>query len=329
MAVIPLGTSTGATAEDAPSSAGRRDGGSPTPRRGGPAGKRARRLRHHLTGHAFLFGAMVCFTFFAWYPMVREIIMSFQRTRRGETRWVGWDNYERILNDPAFGAAWRNTLMFTVLALVIGYALPFFIAILLNELRHARTYLRIVVYLPVILPPAAGLLLFKYLYLPGDDGILNYLFGAVGLPKSQFVQDPSTTTISLVVASTWLNMGGAVLIYLAALQSIPGELYDAAEVDGSGVWRRIWHVTIPQCRLVLSLMLLLQVVATMQLFIEPFILAGGNGVQDSATSLVYLMYNHAFRLNDLNGAAALGVMLMIALLVFSGLYVWLSPKQED
>jgi multiple sugar transport system permease protein len=282
-----------------------------------------------VTGYIFLLGAVACFAVFSWYPMVREILMSFERTRRGVTHWVGWDNYVRITHDASFYPAWRNTLFFTLLALVLGYALPFLVAILLNELRHARGYLRVLVYIPVILPPAAGLMLFKYLYLPGNDGILNFIFGTLGLPASQFVQNPTTTTPSLVVASTWLNMGSAVLIYLAALQSIPGELYDAAEIEGAGVLRRIWHVTIPQTRLVLSLMFLLQVVATMQVFIEPLILAGGNGVQDSATSLVYLMYNHAFRENDLNGAAALGVMLMLVLLVFSALYVWLSPKQEE
>ena len=286
-------------------------------------------MRRHLTGHAFLLGAVVCFAFFAWYPMVKEILMSFQRTRRGVTSWVGWDNYERIWNDPAFGAAWRNTLLFTALALVLGYALPFVIAIVLNEFRHAQGYLRVLVYVPVILPPTAGLLLFKYLYSPGPDGILNRLFSLVGLPQSQFVQSPSTTILSLVIASTWLNMGGTILIYLAALQGISGDLYEAAELEGAGILRRVWHVTIPQTRLILSLMFLLQVVATMQFFIEPLILAGGNGVEDSATGLVYLMYQHAFRLADLNGAAALGVMLMLVLLVFSALYVWLSPKQED
>jgi multiple sugar transport system permease protein len=288
-----------------------------------------RRLRDNLTGHAFLLGAVICFAFFSWYPMVKEIIMSFQRTRRGVTTWVGWSNYERIWNDPSFGAAWRNTLLFTLLALVLGYALPFFVAIVLNEFRHAQGYLRVLVYLPVILPPAAGLLLFQYLYDPSDAGILNYLLTSVGLPKSQWVQSPDTTVLSLVIASTWLNMGGAVLIYLAALQSIPGDLYEAAEIEGAGILRRIWHVTIPQTRLILSLMFLLQVVATMQVFVEPLILAGGNGVQDSATSLVYLMYNHAFRLGDLNGAAALGVMLLLVLIVFSALYVRLSPKQDD
>ena len=136
------------------------------------------------------------------------------------------------------------------------------------------------------------------------------------------------TMPALVIASTWLNMGGTILIYLAALQSIPGELYEAAELEGAGILRRMWHVTIPQTRLILSLMFLLQVVATMQVFVEPLILAGGSGVQDHATSIVYLIYNHAFNFTDLNGAAALGVMLMLVLIVFSALYTWLSPKQD-
>jgi multiple sugar transport system permease protein len=117
-------------------------------------------------------------------------------------------------------------------------------------------------------------------------------------------------------------------VYLAALQNIPGELYESAELDGAGIARRIWHVTIPQTRLILSLMFLLQVVATMQLFIEPLILAGGAGVEDSATSVVYLMYQHAFRQNDLNGAAALGVMLLLVLAGFSALYTRLAPRQD-
>src|SRR6185437_11932890 len=139
------------------------------PRRPGadrPARRRAgylrRRVTDHLTGHAFLIGAVLCFAFFSWYPMVREFIMSFQQTRRGVTTWVGWANYIRVWHDPAFEAAWRNTAQITVFALVFGFALPFLIAILLNEFRHARGYLRVLVYLPVILPPASGLLQFKY-----------------------------------------------------------------------------------------------------------------------------------------------------------------------
>jgi multiple sugar transport system permease protein len=261
--------------------------------------------------------------------MVREVIMSFQRTHRGVTTWVGWANYVRVWQDPAFSAAWRNSLEFTLIALLLGFALPFFVAILLNELRHFRGYLRALVYLPVILPPVSGLLLFKYAYLPSNAGIFNYILSTLHLPTSQWMQSTTATIPGLVIASTWLNMGSATLIYLANLQSIPGELYEASEIDGAGLLRRIWHVTIPQSRLVLSLMLLLQIVATMQFFVEPWVLAGGDGVENHATGLVYTMYRHAFLINDLNGAAALGVMLLLVLLVFSALYVWISPRQEE
>jgi len=288
----------------------------------------ATKTRHHLTGHAFLLGALVCFAVFSWYPMVRGFIMSFQRTRRGETSWVGWQNFERIVNDPSFTKAWQNTLTFTLLALVLGYALPFVIAILLNELRHAQGYLRALVYLPVMLPPASALFLFKYAYQPGEGGLFNFILNSLGLPMSNWTQSTTMTLPSLVIASTWMNMGGAILIYLAALQGIPGELYEAAELDGAGILGRIRHVTIPQTRLILSLMLMLQIVATMQLFIEPLILAGGAGVQDSATSVVYLIYQHAFYQNDFHGAAALGVMLLLALAGFSAVYVRLSPRQD-
>ncbi|HKD97496.1 MAG TPA: sugar ABC transporter permease [Micromonosporaceae bacterium] len=287
-----------------------------------------RKLFDNLTGHAFLIGAVVCFGFFSWYPMVREFIMSFQQTHRGVTTWVGWKNYENVWHDAAFVQAWKNTLYFTVLALVVGYALPFFIAVLLNEFRHARGYLRFLVYLPVMLPPASGLFLFKYAYDPSDAGIFNYILKTLHLPTSEWVQSQAMTMPSLVIASTWLNMGGTILIYLASLQNIPGELYEAGELDGAGIWRQIWHVTIPQTRLILSLMFLLQVVATMQLFVEPLILANGDGNQGSATSVVYLMYQRAFYEHDLNGAAALGGMLLIVLLVFSAVYTRLAPKQE-
>jgi multiple sugar transport system permease protein len=282
----------------------------------------------NLTGHSFLIGAIVCFGFFSWYPMVREFIMSFQHTHRGVTSWVGWANYIRVWHDPAFSIAWRNTAYFTLLALVFGYAIPFFMAVLLNEFRHARGYLRALVYLPVMLPPASALFLFAYAYLPDNSGIFNFILHSLHLPTSQWVQSTSMTIPSLVLASTWMNMGGAILIYLAALQNIPGELYEAAELDGASLWRRIWSVTIPQTRLILSLMFLLQVVSTMQLFIEPLILAGGDGVEDHATSVVYLMYQHAFAEQDLNGGAALGVMLMLVLVVFSAFYAWLSPRQD-
>src|ERR1700746_235826 len=303
----------------------------------GPAGRRPRavlpRARRNAGAWAFLIGAVLCFSFFSWYPIVREIIMSFQKpVYGGGFAWTGWTNYMRIFHAPTFCQAWRNTIEFTVLALVIGYLIPFVVAIVLNELRHARGYLRALVYLPVMLPPASALLLFAYFYNP-QYGLFDDILRILHLPTSQWVLQPgtgfiSTAMVSVVIASTWINMGSATLIYLAALQNIPGELYEAAELEGAGIFRRIRHVTVPQTRLILVLLLMLQVVATMQMFIESFVLTnGGGGGGHNAQSVVMLIYQYAFALSgasNYNSASALGVVLMLVLAVFSGGYLWLT-----
>jgi multiple sugar transport system permease protein len=294
------------------------------------------RAQRTASAWAFLIGAVLCFSFFSWFPIVREVIMSFQKpVYGGGNTWAGFANYVRIFHDPTFWQAWRNTLEFTVLALVIGYAVPFFVAILLNELRHARGYLRVLVYLPVMLPPATALVLFGYFYNP-QYGLFDRLLHAVGLPVSQWVLTPgdgffSIAMISVVIASTWMNMGSATLIYLAALQNIPGELYEAAELEGANLFQRIRHVTIPQTRLVLVMLLMLQVVATMQMFIESFVLTnGGGGVDNNTQSVVMLIYQYAFAMSgasNYNSASALGVVLMLVLAAFSGGFLWATRER--
>ncbi|GLW49443.1 sugar ABC transporter permease [Streptomyces sp. NBRC 14336] len=293
-----------------------------------PGGSFAKSLRRNLTAHGFLIGAVLCFAFFSWYPMVREFFLAFQKTEAGETTWVGLDNLQTVFNDPAFWQAWRNTLLFTVLALLLGFAVPFVVAIVINEFHHGQGYLRLLVYLPVMLPPVASVLLFKYLYDPGY-GLLNEVLSVFGVPEQQWLQDADLSMLSVVIAATWMNMGGAALIYLAALQSIPGELYEAAELDGAGLLRKIWHVTIPQTRLILSLMLLMQIIATMQVFVEPFLLTGGAGPEGSTTTVVYLIYQYAFNFNNYGAAAALGLLLLVLLAGFSAAYVRLSRAEDE
>jgi multiple sugar transport system permease protein len=259
--------------------------------------------------------------------MVREFIMSFQQTKRGVTTWVGFKNIRTVYHDPYFWTAWKNTGMFTLYALLIGFVVPFFVAILLNELRHARAYLRILVYLPVMLPPVAGALLFKYFYNP-EYGLFNRILKIFHLPTSQWLDSSHTALISVVIAATWMSMGSATLIYLAALQNIPGELYEAADLDGAGLWSKIWHVTVPQTRLVLSLMLLLQIVATMQEFTNVFLMAGGNGPENSTMTVVYMVYQYGYRYNNFGGAAALGLFLLLVLAGFSGLYARLNRNSD-
>ena len=294
------------------------------------------RAKRNGAAWGFLIGAVLCFSFFSWYPIVREFIMSFQKpVYGGGYVFAGWTNYIRIFHDPTFWQAWRNTLEFTILALVLGFALPFVVAIVLNELRHARGYLRALVYLPVMLTPASALLLFAYFYNP-QYGLFDDILHFLHLPTSQWVFQPGTgffsiAMVSVVIASTWMNMGSATLISLAALQNIPGELYEAAELEGAGILRRIRHVTIPQTRLILTLLLMLQVVATMQMFIESFVLTnGGGGVGDNTQSVVMLIYQYAFAMSgasNYNSASALGVVLMLVLAVFSGGFLWVTRER--
>jgi multiple sugar transport system permease protein len=134
--------------------------------------------------------------------------------------------------------------------------------------------------------------------------------------------------LSLVLVSTWSNMGGATIMYLAALQNIPGELYEAAELDGASVWRRIRHVTIPQLRFIMLVLLLLQIVATMQVFIEPYQLTGTTD-PDTITVMV-LVYRYAFAVNrDFGLAAAMSVLLFVVLAAFSAIYLRVTREQKS
>src|SRR5262249_40523993 len=158
-------------------------------------------------------------------------------------------------------------------------------------------------------------LLWKVFYDAGPNGLFNTLLRAVGLGPVPWLQDASTAMFSLVVEATWAAAGGTVIIYLAALTSVPPELYEAAEIDGASVWGKIWHVTIPQLRGVLLVTFILQIVGTVQVFLEPFLFTGG-GPAHSTTTILVLIYDYAFA-NSLGGdygkATALSIMLAVVL----------------
>ncbi|MFF9018641.1 carbohydrate ABC transporter permease [Streptomyces eurythermus] len=293
-----------------------------------PAGRRRRRLADQARAYAFLLGGLLCFALFSWYPAIRAVVISFQRYTPGSPpEWAGTANFTRVLDDPEFADAWRNTLTFTLLALLIGFAVPFVLALVLNELRHAKSFFHVVVYLPVMIPPVVSALLWKWFYDPGA-GLANEALRLLHLPTSNWTNGNDTALVSLVLVATWANMGGTVLIYLAALRSIPGELYEAAELDGANLLQRVRHVTIPQTRFVILMLMLLQIIATMQVFTEPFVITGG-GPENSTVTVLYLIYKYAFLYNDFGGACALSVMLLVLLGAFSALYLRLTRTEGD
>ncbi|MFR9722144.1 carbohydrate ABC transporter permease [Streptomyces sp. MS19] len=281
------------------------------------------RVRQNLVAYLFLAAGLLCFALFSWYPIVRGVLLSFQQvTFTGADKWVGLDNFQRLFDDPLFATAWRNTAYFTVLALIFGFAAPFLTAVVLNELRHGRAYLRMAVYLPVMLPPIVTMLLWRWIYDPGP-GLLNNALEIVRIPPQQWLESENMAMVSLVLVSTWANMGTTTLIYLAALSNIPGELYEAAQLDGASIRRRLWHVTIPQMRFILMITLLLQVLGTMQVFIEPYILTGG-GPDDATVTVLLLLYRYAFIYNDFGMASAMSTILFLVLGVFAALYLRLT-----
>ncbi|MFC5910544.1 carbohydrate ABC transporter permease [Streptacidiphilus monticola] len=299
----------------------------PRPARSARRDRLRRRAGDNLMAYCFLAAGIVCFALFSWYPLIRGIVLSFQQDNLvTPPTWVGLQNYRTLFSDPLFLTAWKNTAEFTGLALLLGYAVPLAIAILLNELRHFKGYFRIAVYLPVMLPPVVGVMLWQYFYDPGS-GLFNTLLHDAHLPTSQWVQSPHTAMLSLVLVSTWANMGGATLMYLAALQSVPGELYEAAELDGAGMWRRIRHVTLPHLRFIMLVLLLLQIISTMQVFVEPFQLTGFT--DPDTITVMTLIYRYAFAVNnDFGLAASMSVLLFAVLGVFAALYLRLTRETD-
>ncbi|GAA5196429.1 sugar ABC transporter permease [Microbacterium jejuense] len=274
----------------------------------------------------FLFFVPLLFTFgyFAWWPILRSLVLAMQKTNLvTEPTWVGLDNFQRVLADPLLTTAVVNTLWFATLALIIGFPIPILMATFMAELRRTRQIASVLVYLPVIIPPVVAVLLWKQFYDPSPDGVFNEILGMFGIGPLPWLQSPVMAMPSIVVQATWASFGQATIIYLAALMSIQSDLYEAAEMDGARILRRFWHITLPQMRGIMLLLLLLQVIGTMQVFTEPFVMTGGGPVNKTTTVLM-LIYNYAFQQGDYGKATALSLLLAVVLTIVSAVYLRLT-----
>lgn len=291
-----------------------------------PAAPRRRRLwrrRPDVGALLFLLPTVLIFGYFAWWPIARSLTISFQHTdlvRPAE--WVGLQNFRDLFADPLLGTAVVNSLWFAGWALVLGFPLPLFLAVVMSSMRRAGTLFRVLVYLPVIMPPVVALLLWKWFYEP-DYGLFNDILGLVGLGPYPWLQSTTTAMPSLVIADTWHAFGTTVLIYVAAVTGVPKELYEAAEIDGASILRRIWHVTLPRLRSVVLLLMLLQIISTLQVFAQPFVMTDG-GPNDGTITVLMLIYQYAFKYGDYGMAAALSMVLAVVLAVVSAVYLRLT-----
>lgn len=273
----------------------------------------------------FFLPMMLVFGLFSWWPILRSLVLSFQRTNFLTSRWVGWSNFDRVLNDPLLGTAVGNTTTFVLISVLIGFPLPLLLAVAIAEMRRARAIASVLVYLPVVVPPAAAVLLWKTFYRPSADGLFNTLLATVGAGPFSWLNDSTMALPAIVVQATWASFGTATIIYLATLMTIRTDLYEAAEVDGASILSRLWHVTLPQMRTILLVLLLLQIIAVFQLFTEPYIMTDG-GPENSTVTILMLIYRYAFVSGDYGRATALSLMLAVALSLVSAVYLWLTRK---
>ena len=281
--------------------------------------------REQRLAYLFLFPALFLFALINWYPILKTVLYSFQEVNlRGVQGWVGFSNYVRMFGNPVFYTVWRNTVEYVLLSIAIGSLVPIILAIMINEMRRLSPFFQTLVYLPTLIPIVVGLIVWRQIYAP-EGGILNSLLQLVGIPSQLWLQNPALAKPALVVIMTWLGAGGTVLIYLSGLREIPLELYEAAELDGFSVLKRIWYITLPHISARIKIMLVLQIIFVTQVFTEPFILTAG-GPANSTRSPVLEIYDTAFNQNNFGLASAWSVSMLVVLSVFSILYVFLQKK---
>jgi multiple sugar transport system permease protein len=273
----------------------------------------------------FALPMLAIFTAFSWYPIVRLVVLSLQHTNLIDPpTWVGLDNFREVINDPLFLTAVKNTAYFAGLALLFGYPIPLVAAVLISESRRFRGIYSALAYFPVVIPPVVGVLLWKYVfYEPSSVGLFNTVLGWFQLGPYGWLQSPGTAMPALVLESTWANAGTTVIIYLAALTAVDTDLYDAASVDGAGIWHKIWHITLPQLRGVLLVTFMLQIIGTAQVFLEPYLFTSG-GPANATLTVLLLVFQYAFGNSvgvGFGQAAALSLMLAAFLAVFSVIFM--------
>lgn len=288
------------------------------------------RRRGGLSTLALAVPTLIVFGYFSWKPLIQGMTMSFQRWNFvSDPTWVGLSNFQYVLADPLLGTAVLNTLWFTALAIVFGFPLPILLAVAVSTLRErARRIASFLAYLPVIVPPVVAILLWKVFYDSGESGLFNRILGIVGIGPQPWLNSAASAMPSIVLEATWAGAGTATLIYLAAITSVRPELYEAAELDGAGILKRAWHVTLPALRTVIVIMLLLQLIGATQVFAEPFLFTGG-GPQNATVTVLVLLYRYAFTAGDYGAATALGILLALFLAAVSAVYLAVTRRWSD
>ena len=272
--------------------------------------------RQEVEGYLFISPWIIGFIIFLLFPIGLSIYLSFTGyDYLSPPKFIGLTNYLRALTiDPLFWHTLKITLLFAVMTLPLDFALSFGVALLLNFRGYGMNVYRAIYYLPSVLPPVAIAILWLWIFNP-QYGIINQALGSLGIQGPGWLFDPQWALFALVIMSLW-GFGRAMIIYLAGLQNINPEFYDAAKVDGAGVVASFWKITFPMMSPVIFFNLIMGIIGSFQVFVQAFIMTGGGPSRSTLFYMLYL-YQNAFSFSKAGYASALAWLLFIIILFFS------------
>ncbi len=268
-----------------------------------------------MTPWIFLIPFLLTFAVFTLYPLTQSFVLSFQQTfGPRSTVPVGFENFRYLFTDPLFWIALKNTVIFTLCSLFVQLPLSLGLALLLNrpELK-GRSLFRLIFFAPSLVGLVFVGMIFSLIF-EKRTGLLNVALHAIAPAfPLEFPWLQNYVMPALVIAALWLYVGFNMIYFLAALQTVPDELVDAAGIDGAGPWDRFVHVTLPHILPVAGFVVLLSILGSLQLFELPFVLLGGSGPENRGLTLVMYLYNTGFVTGDLGYASAIGWVLALIL----------------
>ncbi|MEN9416513.1 MAG: hypothetical protein RI988_133 [Pseudomonadota bacterium] len=291
-----------------------------------------RHTRRHLAAWAFAAPALAVIVLFFLMPVGAAFVLSltdfdiYALADLRNLRVVGFEHYVRLLHEPLFWQALRNTLHFVVVGVPLSIGLSLAAAVALQSpLVRFKPILRTALFAPVVTTLVAVAVIWRYL-VHVRYGLLNRLLEGLGLSPVDWLGDPDWAMTTLIVFAAWKNFGGNMIIFMAALQAIPQEWYEAARMDGASAWQRLRHITLPALGPTLLLVSVLTTAGYFQLFAEPYVMTQG-GPLHSTTSVLYLMYEDGFRWWNLGAACAVAFVLFIIVLAVTKGAQWLAGSR--
>lgn len=266
--------------------------------------------------YLFLLPAGIVLLIFFFIPFFQTIGLSFLDYSNNiyHASFAGLQNYVAILHNPVFYKVMLNTIIYLVVAVPVLAIIPLFLAILINQKIKGITLYKILIYLPVIVSIVVAAIAFKWLY--AEQGILNYLLNVFHIHSIGWLTDPKYAIYSVIIVTIWKGIGYYMMIYLAALMSVPKELYEVCDIDGAGFFTKHLTVTIPHIMPTIALVTTISSISAMKIFAEIYVMTKG-GPLNSTKTIVYYIYEKAFENLDLGYASAMAVILLVIVMAFS------------